>query len=87
MLSSLIPIPCTTWLHIPSTLGPPGALGIPMDDFLNVSNVTVFPAGVSQFTLDTKVEALLPDVRKLEDDLLSQTTNVWNLLSNGSGLR
>ncbi|KAI0713049.1 beta-lactamase/transpeptidase-like protein [Cerioporus squamosus] len=62
------------------------ALGILMDDFANGRNVTALPDGVPEFTFDTKLQALLPDVWKLEDDFASQKANFRDLLSHVTGL-
>ncbi|RDX40963.1 beta-lactamase/transpeptidase-like protein [Lentinus brumalis] len=62
------------------------ALGILMDDFAHGRNVTALPHGVSEFTFDTKLEALLPNVWKLEDDFASQKSNFRDLLSHVTGL-
>ncbi|RPD58613.1 beta-lactamase/transpeptidase-like protein [Lentinus tigrinus ALCF2SS1-6] len=62
------------------------ALGILMDDFANRRNVTALPPGLFEFTFDTKMQALLPDVWKLEDDFASQKANIADLLSHVSGL-
>ncbi|TFK79700.1 beta-lactamase/transpeptidase-like protein [Polyporus arcularius HHB13444] len=62
------------------------ALGILMDDFAHGRNATALPHGVSEFTFDTKLEAILPDVWKLEDDFASQKSNFRDLLSHVTGL-
>ena len=62
------------------------ALGILMDYFANGRNVTALPPGLSGFTFDTKLQALFPDVWKLEDDFASQKANVRDLLSHVSGV-
>ena len=57
-----------------------------MDDFAHGRNVTALPSGLSQFTFGTKMQDLLPDVWKLEDDFASQKANLRDLLSHVSGL-
>lgn len=61
-------------------------MGILMDDFANGRNVTALPVGLSEFTFDTKLQALLPDVWKLEDEFASQKANIRDLLSHVTGL-
>ncbi|RDX45785.1 beta-lactamase/transpeptidase-like protein [Lentinus brumalis] len=62
------------------------AMGILMDDFANGRNVTALPVGLSEFKFDTKLQALLPDVWKLEDEFASQKANIRDLLSHVTGL-
>ena len=48
-------------------------MGILIDDFATGKNVTVLPAGVSEFNWETKVQALLPDDWKLMTQLRRRT--------------
>lgn len=61
-------------------------MGILMEDFANGRNVTALPEGLSEFTFDTKMLALLPDVWKLEDDFAWQKSSVRDLLSHVTGI-
>ena len=62
------------------------ALGILMDDFANGRNVTTLPRGVTSFTWDTKVRALLPDDWELMDNWASERASLRDILGHVSGL-
>jgi CubicO group peptidase (beta-lactamase class C family) len=62
------------------------AMGLLMDDFAAGRNETGLPHGVPSFNWDTKVQDLLPDVWKLEDEWASEKASIHDIMSHVSGL-
>lgn len=62
------------------------ALGILMEDFANVKNVTALPPKLTEITWHTKVKDLLPDDWELMDEWASEQANLKDILAHVSGV-
>jgi CubicO group peptidase (beta-lactamase class C family) len=62
------------------------AIGLVMDDFAHGRNVTPLPAGMTEFTWNSKVLDLLPGEWGLQDGFASQKASVKDIMSHVSGL-